>query len=114
MRNRKCIIALILAMASLPLSIPSFSQDKDLLAKADSLYKQGRYLYDKEFYEEAINYLEEAAGISRSKSDVMDAEGKTTERDKLLAPEMKLVEIKSDAPFGIQAYLYLKLSHLNR
>ena len=65
MRNRKCIIALILAMASLPLSIPSFSQDKDLLAKADSLYKQGRYLYDKEFYEEAINYLEEAAGIRR-------------------------------------------------
>lgn len=47
-------------------------------------------------------------------ASVMDAEGKTTERDKLLAPEMKLVEIKSDAPFGIQAYLYLKLSHLNR
>lgn len=47
-------------------------------------------------------------------ASVMDAEGKITERDKLLAPEMKLVEIKSDAPFGIQAYLYLKLSHVNR
>lgn len=47
-------------------------------------------------------------------ASVLDAEGKTTERDKLLAPEMKLVEIKSDAPFGIQAYLYLKLSHVNR
>lgn len=47
-------------------------------------------------------------------ASVMDAEGKTTERDKLLAPEMKLVEIKSDAPFGVQAYLYLKLSTVNR
>lgn len=47
-------------------------------------------------------------------ASVMDAEGRITERDKLLAPEMKLVEIKSDAPFGVQAYLYLKLSHINR
>lgn len=47
-------------------------------------------------------------------ASVMDAEGKTEERDKLLAPEMKLVEIKSDAPFGVQAYLYLKLSTVNR
>ena len=47
-------------------------------------------------------------------ASVMDAEGKTTQRDKLLAPEMKLVEIKSDAPSGVQAYLYLKLSHVNR
>lgn len=47
-------------------------------------------------------------------ASVMDAQGKTSEREELLAPEMKLVEIRSDAPFGIQAYLYLKLSHLNR
>lgn len=47
-------------------------------------------------------------------ASVMDAEGKTTERDELIAPEMKLVEIKSDAPFGIQAYLYLKYSAMNR
>lgn len=47
-------------------------------------------------------------------ASVMDAEGRTADRDKLLAPEMKLVEIKSDAPFGVQAYLYLKLSHINR
>lgn len=47
-------------------------------------------------------------------ASVMDAQGKTEERDKLLIPEMKKVEIKSDAPFGIQAYLYLKLSHVNR
>ena len=47
-------------------------------------------------------------------ASVLDAEGNTTDRDKLLKPEMKKVEILSDAPFGIEAYLYLKLSHLNR
>ncbi len=47
-------------------------------------------------------------------ASVMDAQGRTEEREKLLIPEMKKVEIKSDAPFGIQAYLYLKLSHVNR
>ena len=47
-------------------------------------------------------------------ASVLDAEGRIADRDKLLAPEMKLVEIKSDAPFGVQAYLYLKLSHINR
>lgn len=47
-------------------------------------------------------------------ASVMDAEGRTADRDKLLAPEMKLVEIKSDAPFGVQAYLYMKLSTVNR
>lgn len=47
-------------------------------------------------------------------ASVMDAEGKTAERDALLKPELKEVQIISDAPFGIQAYLYLKYSHLNR
>lgn len=47
-------------------------------------------------------------------ASVLDAEGNTTDRDKLLKPEMKKVEILSDAPFGVEAYLYLKLSHLNR
>lgn len=45
---------------------------------------------------------------------VLDAEGKIAQRDALLRPELKKVEIKSDAPFGIQAYLYLKYSHINR
>lgn len=45
---------------------------------------------------------------------VLDALGKTDERNALLKPELKRVEISSNAPFGIQAYLYLKYSHLNR
>lgn len=47
-------------------------------------------------------------------ASVLDAEGKTTQRDKLLRPELKEVQIRSDAPFGIQAYLYLKYNHTNR
>lgn len=47
-------------------------------------------------------------------ASVLDAEGKTTQRDKLLRPELKKVQIRSDAPFGIQAYLYLKYSNINR
>lgn len=45
---------------------------------------------------------------------MMDAEGNTEDRDKLLRPDFKKVEIKSDAMFSVQAVLYLKLSHLNR
>lgn len=33
---------------------------------------------------------------------------------KLLDPKFKKVEIRSDAPFGVDAYLYMKLDHLNR
>lgn len=46
--------------------------------------------------------------------NVMKAEGKDTEVNKLLKPELKEVEIRSDAPFGIQAYLYLKHNSINR
>lgn len=47
-------------------------------------------------------------------ASVMMAEGETTKAQTLLKPEFKKVEISSDAPFGIDAYLYLKYSHLNR
>lgn len=47
-------------------------------------------------------------------ASVLTAEGKTSQREALLRPELKEVQVKSDAPFGLQAYLYLKLPHLNR
>ena len=47
-------------------------------------------------------------------ASVLDAEGRIAEHDAILRPEFKKVEILSDAPFGIDAYLYLKLSHVNR
>lgn len=46
--------------------------------------------------------------------NVMEAEGRTDDLNKLLKPELKVVEIRSDAPFGIQAYLYLKYNNVNR
>lgn len=46
--------------------------------------------------------------------DVMTDMGEITERDKILESEFKKVEIFSDAPFGVDAYLYVKISHLNR
>lgn len=36
------------------------------------------------------------------------------DRNKILSPGFKVVEIESDAPFGIDAYLYLKYCNLNR
>lgn len=45
---------------------------------------------------------------------MLEAEGATSERKKLLRPGFKEVEISSDAPFSVTALLYLKYSHLNR
>lgn len=45
---------------------------------------------------------------------MLEAEGNTTDRDKLLMPEFKKVEIISDSPFKATMHLYLKYSHLNR
>ena len=48
--------------------------------------------------------------------DVMMDEGEDSMEDaeKILASSFKKVEIFSDAPFGVDAYLYLKYSHENR
>lgn len=45
---------------------------------------------------------------------MLSAEGKTADRDKLLTPEFKKVQVFSDAPFSLTAFLYLKYSHANR
>ena len=46
--------------------------------------------------------------------DVLTDEGRIEDRDKILESRFKRVDITSDAPFGIDAYLYLKYSNLNR
>lgn len=46
--------------------------------------------------------------------DVLTDEGKIVEREQILASTFKKVEIESDAPFGVDAYLYLKYPHANR
>lgn len=45
---------------------------------------------------------------------MLNAEGETEKVEKLLSPEFKKVEIFSDAPFSVTAFLYLKYSHSNR
>ena len=65
MRKRHFVTTLILAMASLLLSNPSYSQDKDLLAKADSLYQLGQTLINNQKYEDAIVLFESAVEIRR-------------------------------------------------
>lgn len=46
--------------------------------------------------------------------DVLTDEGRLTEREAILASAFKKVEIISDAPFAVDAYLYLKYPHANR
>lgn len=45
---------------------------------------------------------------------MMIANGESSKANKILEPRFKKVEIVSDAPFSIDAYLYLKYSHMNR
>lgn len=45
---------------------------------------------------------------------LMDAEGRTSDVNKLLAQELKKVEIYSDAPFQVAAMVYVKYSVVNR
>lgn len=47
-------------------------------------------------------------------ASLMTADGNETDREKLLRRGFKKVEIKSDAPFAVDAYLYVKYSHMNR
>lgn len=46
--------------------------------------------------------------------DVLTDEGRIDERELILASTFKKVEVISDAPFGLDAYLYLKYPHSNR
>ncbi|MCR5463394.1 MAG: CHAT domain-containing protein [Bacteroidales bacterium] len=61
-------------MAFLSLSISSFSQDKALLARADSLHQLGCDLFAEQKYEEAIVLFENAAEIRRKQLGVHSAD----------------------------------------
>lgn len=47
-------------------------------------------------------------------ASMLDADGRTSDREKILRPNFKKVEVISDAPFSLDAYLYLKYAHTNR
>lgn len=46
--------------------------------------------------------------------DVLTDEGEIEKRDQILASGFKRLDIVSDAPFGVDGYLYMKYSNLNR
>lgn len=45
---------------------------------------------------------------------LLEAQGLTEDREKLLRPEFKEISISSDSPFSVTLYLYLKYSNLGR
>lgn len=47
-------------------------------------------------------------------ASVMYEEGRTDDAKKILVPELKKVEIASDAPFSVAAMVYMKHSNMNR
>lgn len=47
-------------------------------------------------------------------ASMLYADGRGEDAEKILLPEFKKVEILSDRPFGVTAFLYLKYSHANR
>ena len=47
-------------------------------------------------------------------ASVMYEEGRTDDAKKIIVPELKKVEIASDAPFSVAAMVYIKHSNMNR
>ena len=47
-------------------------------------------------------------------ASVMFAEGRDADANKLIAPEFKEISIGSNAPFGVDLYMYVKYSSVNR
>lgn len=80
-----------------------------LIAQHDGAWINGEGV----FPNNSLAYVEDFYDILEV-CDVLTDEGKITEREQILASTFKKVEILSDAPFGVDAYLYLKYPHSNR
>ncbi|MGB9765525.1 MAG: DnaJ domain-containing protein [Candidatus Saccharicenans sp.] len=97
------------------LSAPAEESAEDLNKKAEIKYRQGRTLYNKGMYEEAIIFLEEAIRFRRNKADYylllamaeskLPAYKKKAEEDFLKAAEIE--------PWNPESYLGLGLLYLN-
>lgn len=77
-----------------------------LAAQYNGSWINGEGIYPSQSMNDFYDILEVASD--------MTAMGEITDRDKILASEFKKVEILSDAPFGVDAYLYLKYGNTNR
>lgn len=77
-----------------------------LAEQYDGAWIQGEGIYPNNQMTDFYDILDVAS--------VLTALGRTQDRERLLSPEFKRVEIMSDAPFGVDAYLYLKYANTNR
>ena len=74
--------------------------------KTTALFDRGEGVYPDE---SMLNFYDILDVVS-----VMIAEGNDSDAETILASEFKEVQIYSDAPFGVDAYLYLKYANTNR
>lgn len=81
-----------------------------LIAQHDGDWISGEGIYPNDSLENNVQNFYDILEVC----DAMTSEGKIAERDQILASRFKRVEISSDAPFGVDAYLYMKYSALNR
>lgn len=79
------------------------------LAQQDGDWISGEGIYPTDRTEEIADFYDVLAAACD-----MYAEGATADANKLLVPEMKKVEIFSDAPFQVATMVYVKYSHMNR
>lgn len=80
-----------------------------LIAQHDGAWIDGEGVYPTNRLDRRIDFYD-----ILEVCDVLTDLGEIEDRDKILASKFKKVQIYSDAPFGCDAYLYMKLSHVNR
>lgn len=83
-----------------------------LIEQHDGEWMSGEGIFPNDSLENLKDFYDILGVIS-----MMRAEGTAealANAEKILHPKMQLVEIVSDAPFGVDAYLYKKYPHLNR
>lgn len=78
-------------------------------AQQDGAWIEGEGIYPTNRTEDMADFYDVLAAACD-----MYAEDRTSDANKLLVPEMKKVEIISDAPFQVAAMVYVKYSHMNR
>lgn len=81
-----------------------------LIEQHDGNWIKGKGIYPNSRLENLRTDFYDILGVAC----MLNAEGKTTQREALLAHDFKEVEIYSDAPFSVDAYLYLAYPHTNR
>lgn len=80
-----------------------------LIEQHDGAWISGEGIYPNDSLQNLKDFYDILGVVS-----MMYSEGNTADAETILYPKMQLVEIVSDAPFGVDAYLYKKYPHLNR